>query len=78
VSYDELRANPVGAAAWAEHVLDAEAFGKAFADEVFKDSPPSSRTTWISRLIDAYWARSWRRARAAQVAAGYVTAPAGR
>lgn len=72
VSYDELRDNPVGAAAWAGHLLDPEAFGKAFAAEAFKDCAADPRTSWLSRRIDGYWARAWRRARAAQAAAGYV------
>jgi len=73
VSYEELREDPATAASWAAHLLDPAAFGAAFAGLAFPDSAAPPRTGWVTRAIDAYWARTWRRARAAQLAAGWLT-----
>lgn len=75
LSYDELRDDPRAGAAWAAHLLDPEAFGKAIAARAFPEynraSPGSART----RAIDRYWAHAWRRARAKQIRAGILPPP---
>jgi len=79
LSYDELREDPQAGAAWAAHMLDPEAFGRAIAAHTFPEYnrfPGYSRASpagWVARAIDGYWAWSWRRARAKQVRAGILT-----
>jgi len=75
LSYDELRADPLAGASWAAHILDPVAFAEAIAALTFPEyNRPSSQsvTAW---MIDWYWARAWRRARARQVRAGILTVP---
>ncbi len=67
--YEELRDDPRTAAGWAAHLLDPAAFASAYTELAFPDSRPARRGGWVTRAIDAYWARAWRRARAAQVRA---------
>jgi hypothetical protein len=67
VCYEELRDDPATAAGWAAHLLDPAAFARAYTELVFPDCGPARRGGWTTRAIDAYWARAWRRARAAQV-----------
>ena len=53
----------------------AEVIGEAIAEETFPEynrAPAGSRR---ARVIDWYWARAWRRARARQVRAGILTRP---
>jgi hypothetical protein len=73
VSYEELRADPAAGAAWAAHLLDPTGLADAFTATAFVDSGGARRGGWVTRALDAYWARAWRRARAAQVAAGILT-----
>jgi len=67
VCYEELRDDPRTAAGWAAHLLDPAAFASAYTELAFPDRGPARRGGWVTRAIDAYWARAWRRARAAQV-----------
>lgn len=67
VSYEELRDDPGTAAGWAAHLVDPAAFARAYAKLALPDSGPARRGGWVTRAIDAYWARAWRRARAVQV-----------
>jgi hypothetical protein len=69
VCYDELRRDPRAGAAWASHLLDADAFAESFAKLAFEEHSDGPRGGWVTRFLDWYWARAWRRARAAQVAA---------
>lgn len=75
LSYDELRADPYRAAAWAGHILDPRALAEAFVHHAFSEhnsGAPMSRR--VARL-DRRWERAWQRARMAQVAAGVVPPP---
>lgn len=72
LSYDELRVDPQAGAAWAAHLLDPEAFAQAVAALSFPEYNRRSSASWMARLIDRYWARAWRRARAKQVKAGLL------
>jgi Sulfotransferase family len=75
LSYDELRADPIAGASWAAHLVDPTALGEtitAFGFPEYNTARPRGVTV---RLIDWYWARAWRRARARQVRAGILTAP---
>jgi Sulfotransferase family len=76
LSYDELRADPSAGAAWAAHILDPAALGEAVAAHTFPEYNRASARNMTARLIDWYWARAWRRARARQVRAG-ILAPQG-
>lgn len=78
LSYDELREDPRAGAAWAAHVLDADALGQAVAALTFPEYNRASPSGWLVRGIDRYWARAWRRARAKQVKAGILAPPKGR
>jgi len=77
LSYDELRADPSAGASWAAHVLDPSAFAEAVAANTFPEYNRAGRRSMTARLIDWYWARAWRRARARQVREGIVTIPGG-
>jgi hypothetical protein len=77
LSYDELRADPRAGAAWAAHLLDAEALGQAVAALTFPEYNGARPSSWVVRAIDGYWGWAWRRARARQVKAGILT-PANR
>jgi hypothetical protein len=72
--YDELRTDPVAGAAWAAHLIDPVAFADAFTAAAFPDGGGGGRRGWVIRRIDAYWARSWRRARTAQLRDGVLPA----
>lgn len=76
LSYDELRDDPVAGAAWAAHLLDQQALGKAVAALTFAEYNRASRASVTVRLTDWYWARAWRRARRKQVRAGILARPA--
>ena len=75
LSYDELRADPTAAASWAAHVLDPRALGEAIAAHTFPEYNSAGARSVTDRVIDWYWARAWRRARARQVRAGILAAP---
>ncbi|MGE5828642.1 MAG: sulfotransferase [Micromonosporaceae bacterium] len=75
VSYDELRADPFAGAAWAAHIVDPGALGEAIATHTFPEYNQASAPSLPARLIDWYWARAWRRARARQIRAGILTGP---
>jgi hypothetical protein len=75
ISYEELRADLPAAAAWAAHVLDPDAFARAFADNAFPDGSRPDGDGRIPRAIDRLWSRAWDRARRAQVRAGVLSAP---
>jgi hypothetical protein len=75
LSYDELRADPIAGASWAAHLLDPKALGEAIAAEAFPEYNTAELRSLTVRLIDWYWARAWRRARARQVRAGILAAP---
>ena len=72
LSYDELREDPRAATRWAAHLLDAEALGRSVAALARPDGRRDHRGSGLVRLIDRYWARAWRRARAAQLRAGLL------
>ncbi|HEY7430380.1 MAG TPA: sulfotransferase [Streptosporangiaceae bacterium] len=76
LSYDELRADPSAGAAWAAHVLDPAALGEAIAAHTFPEYNRPGRRSGPARVIDWYWARAWRRARASQARAGILAGPA--
>ncbi len=76
LSYDEMRQDPQAAAAWAGHLLDPGALGRSVAALALPDRCRQPKGSCLVRLIDWYWARAWRRARAAQVRAGLLR-PAG-
>jgi hypothetical protein len=75
LSYDELRADPSAGAAWAAHLVDPDALGEAIASETFPEYNRARPGDWPARVIDWYWARAWRRARARQVRAGILATP---
>ncbi len=75
LSYDELREDPAAGAAWAGHLLDPQALGKAVAALAFSEYNRGSRGSLAVKLIDWYWARAWRRARAKQVMGGVLPRP---
>ncbi len=72
LSYDELRADPSAGASWAAHILDPSALGEAIAAHTFPEYNGAGARNVTARLIDWYWARAWRRARARQVSAGIL------
>lgn len=75
LSYDELRADPYAGASWAAHLIDPSALGEAIAAHTFPEyNRPASRSL-TTRVIDWYWARAWRRARAKQVKTGILAVP---
>lgn len=75
LSYDELREDPQAGAAWAAHVVDPVALGKAVAAHTFPEYHRADSGGVVVRAIDAYWARAWRRARNRQVKAGILPRP---
>jgi hypothetical protein len=75
LSYDELREDPQAGAAWAAHLVDPVALGKAIAAHTFPEYNRAGRGGWVVRAIDRYWARAWRRARARQLKAGILPRP---
>lgn len=77
LSYDELRADPHAGASWAAHIIDPAALGEAIAAHAFPEYNRPSRLGLTAGgltvgVIDWYWARAWRRARARQVKAGII------
>ena len=72
VSYDELRRDPRAGAAWAAHVLDPEAFARAFAASTFAEYHRGGRGDRVCRALDRLLALAWRRARAKQVRMGVL------
>jgi sulfotransferase family protein len=75
LSYDELRDDPKAGAAWAAHLIDPDAFGRAVAALSF---PEYNRARHDSREIDEVdrqWAEAWERARAEQIKAGILSPP---
>jgi hypothetical protein len=76
LSYDELRADPYAGASWAAHVIDPSALGEAIAAHTFPEYNRPSAHSVVTKVIDWYWARAWRRARARQVKAGILAVPA--
>lgn len=77
ISYDELRADPRAGAAWAAHLLDAEAFAGAVESTTFPEYNQARPSSPVVRGLDALWARAWRRIRDRQVRAGILPAPGG-
>jgi hypothetical protein len=75
LSYDELRADPAAGASWAAHIIDPDAVGAAIATHTFPEYNKASATNVMAKVIDWYWARAWRRARARQVRAGILAMP---
>jgi hypothetical protein len=75
LSYDELRADPHAGASWAAHVIDPTALGEAISAHTFPEYNSADARSMTARVIDWYWARAWRRARARQVRAGILAAP---
>jgi hypothetical protein len=75
LSYDELRADPNAGAAWAAHLLDPQAFAKAFERHAFAERSPAAPSSIVHRAVDRRWREAWARARAAQVRAGVVPPP---
>lgn len=75
VSYDELRADPAAGASWAAHVIDSAALAEAIAAQTFPEYNGSGARNVTVMVIDWYWARAWRRARARQVRAGILAMP---
>jgi hypothetical protein len=73
LSYDELRADPAAGSAWAAHILDPHALAEAIAAHTFPEYNGASTRSVRAGVIDWYWARAWRRARARQVRAGILT-----
>jgi sulfotransferase family protein len=76
LSYDELRADPPAGASWAAHLIDPGAVGDAIAAHTFPEYNRAAARSVTARVIDWYWARAWRRARARQVKAGILAVPA--
>jgi Sulfotransferase family len=72
LSYDELRQEPAAAARWAAHLVAPGPLSQSVAALALPDQSGPQRGSWLVRLIDAYWARAWRRAREAQVRAGLL------
>jgi hypothetical protein len=75
LSYDELRADPSAGASWAAHILDPSALGEAIAAHAFPEYNGAGARSVTASMIDWYWARAWRRARARQVRAGILAVP---
>jgi Sulfotransferase family len=75
LSYDELRADPYAGASWAAHLIDPCALGEAIAAHTFPEYNRPTARSLTTRVIDWYWARAWRRARAMQVRAGILATP---
>jgi hypothetical protein len=75
LSYDELRADPLTGASWAAHLVDPSAFGEAIAALTFPEYNRPRPRSVTAKVIDWYWARAWRRARARQVRAGILSVP---
>ena len=73
LDHDELRADPRAGAAWAAHLVDAEALAKAYATHVFEERSRPARGGPVVRWVDRRWARAWQQARTAQRAAGIIT-----
>lgn len=74
LDYDELVRDPVEAASWAGHLLDAERLAKEFrASHSFPAHPlpPSSR---VDRYLDRRWGEVWERGRREQLARGVLPA----
>lgn len=74
LDYDELVGDPVEAASWAGHLLDAERLAKEFrVSHSFpaRPVPPSSR---VDRFLDRRWGEVWERGRREQLARGIVPA----
>jgi len=78
LSYDELREDPQAGAAWAAHILDPEAFGRAISALTFPEYNRAKPGSYLVRAIDGYWAWAWRRARAKQIKAGILPSTMGR
>src|SRR5258708_11480305 len=76
LSYDELRADPLAGASWAAHILDPSALAEAIAAHTFPEYNSAGQRSVTVRVIDWYSARAWRLARARQVQAGILAAPA--
>jgi Sulfotransferase family len=76
LSYDELRANPEGGAAWAAHVLDPQALASALKRNAFAERDEPARSSAVHRALDRRWKLAWDEARAAEVARGVVAPPA--
>jgi len=72
LSYDELRSDPSAGASWAAHILDPGALGEAIAAHTFPEYNRASAGSVMARVIDWYWARAWRRARARQLKLGIL------
>jgi hypothetical protein len=75
LSYDELRADPLAGASWAAHLLDPGALAEAITAHTFPEYNTARPRGLTVRVIDWYWARAWRRARARQVKEGILAAP---
>lgn len=77
LSYDELRADPSAGASWAAHIVDPGAVGEAIAAHTFPEYNRVAAGSVAAKVIDWYWARAWRRARARQIRAGILALPGG-
>jgi hypothetical protein len=75
LSYDEFRADPRAAAAWARHLIDPEALADAFTSHAFAERGTAERSTPIQRVLDRRWRQAWTRMRLAQVSAGILDQP---
>ena len=72
LSYDELRADSYAGALWAAHIIDPTALSDAIAAHSFPEYNGAGARSITASVIDWYWARAWRRARARQVRAGIL------
>jgi sulfotransferase family protein len=75
LSYDELRDDPKAGAAWAAHLIDPDAFGRAVAALTFPEYNRARHDNQEIDEIDHQWAESWQQTRAKQIEAGILAPP---
>lgn len=76
LSYDEMRADPYQAAAWAAHILSPQALAESFLRHAFPEQSSSAPANRRVRRLNREWEQAWQTARVAQVAAGILPCPA--
>ncbi|MEO3786465.1 sulfotransferase [Actinocorallia sp. B10E7] len=77
LDYDELVRDPLRAAAWAGHLLDARRLAEEFRASHSFPPHPTPRAFALDRFLDRRWGRVWERGRREQLERGVLpTAPA--
>lgn len=74
LDYDELVRDPVEAASWAGHLLDAERLAKEFRTSHSFPARPAPPSSWVDRYLDRRWGEVWARGRREQLARGVIPA----